>query len=122
MATDDFMLDEIEIVYGGGPPPGAYRAAFEGVRRTEHEEYGPGLRFEFRVLDGPQTGAIAARTTSAKPSPSNAAGKLIASITGAALVGGQKASLSSVVGRTFLIVVEAGTNGKGSKVANVVAQ
>jgi hypothetical protein len=37
-------------------------------------------------------------------------------------VGGQKASLSSVVGRTFLIVVEAGTNGKGSKVANVVAQ
>jgi hypothetical protein len=122
MATDDFLLDEIEIVYGSGPPPGAYRAAFEGVRRTEHEEYGPGLRFEFRVLDGPQTGAIAARTTSAKPSPSNAAGKLIASITGAALVGGQKASLSSVVGRTFLIVVEAGTNGKGSKVANVVAQ
>lgn len=123
MATDDFMmLDEIEIGFGGGPPPGAYRAEFLGVKRTEHEEYGPGLRFEFRVLDGPQAGAIAARTTSAKPSPSNAAGKLIASITGAALVGGQKASLSSAVGKAFLVVVEAGTNGKGSKVANVVPQ
>jgi hypothetical protein len=122
MATDDFMLDEIEIGFGGGPPPGAYRAEFLGVKRTEHEEYGPGLRFEFRVLDGPQAGAIAARTTSAKPSPSNAAGKLIASITGAALVGGQKASLSSAVGKTFLVVVEAGTNGKGSKVANVIPQ
>lgn len=120
--SDDFMLDEIEIGFGGGPPPGAYRATFEGVKRTEHPEYGPGLRFEFRVLDGPQAGAIAARTTSAKPSPTNSAGKLIASITGAALVGGQKASLSASVGKTYLVVVEAGTNGKGSKVANVVPQ
>lgn len=122
MSDDFMMLDEIEIGYGGGPPPGAYRAEFLGVKKTEHEEYGPGLRFEFKVLDGPQAGAIAARTTSAKPSPSNAAGKLIASITGAALVGGQKASLSSAVGKAFLVVVEAGTNGKGSKVANVVPQ
>jgi len=37
-------------------------------------------------------------------------------------VGGQKASLSSAVGKAFLVVVEAGTNGKGSKVANVVPQ
>lgn len=120
--SDDFMLDEIEIGFGGGPPPGAYRATFEGVKRTEHPEYGPGLRFEFKVLDGPQAGAIAARTTSAKPSPTNSAGKLIASITGAALVGGQKASLSASVGKTYLVVVETGTNGKGSKVANVVPQ
>lgn len=120
--SDDFMLDEIEIGYGGGPPAGAYRASFEGVKRTEHPEYGPGLRFEWKVLDGPHAGAIAARTTSAKPSPGNAAGKLIASITGAALVGGQKASLSSAVGKPFLVVVETGTNGKGSRVANVVAQ
>jgi hypothetical protein len=122
MAADEFMLDEIEIGFGGGPPPGAYRAEFLGVKRTEHPEYGAGFRFEFRVLDGPQAGAIAARTTSAKPSPTNTAGKLIASITGAALAGGQKASLSSAVGKPFLVVVEAGTGGKGSKIANVVAQ
>lgn len=120
--ADDFMLDEIEIGFGGGPPPGAYRATFEGVKRTEHPEFGPGFRFEFKVLDGPQAGAIAARTTSAKPSPTNAAGRLISSITGATLTGGQKASLSGAVGKVYLVVVEAGTGGKGSKVANVVPQ
>ena len=120
--SDDFMMDEIEIGFGGGPPPGAYKAEFLGVKRTEHPEYGSGLRFEFRVLDGGQTGAIAARTTSAKPSPANAAGKFIGSIIGTPLAGGQKASLSGAVGKTFLIVCEATPSGKGSKVANVVAQ
>jgi hypothetical protein len=120
--ADDFMLDEIEIGFGGGPPAGAYKAEFLGVKRTEHEEYGAGLRFEFKVVDGPQAGAIAARTTSAKPSPANGAGKLIAAITGTALVGGQKASLSACVGKPFLIVVEAGTGGKGTRIANVVPQ
>jgi hypothetical protein len=120
--SDDFMLDEIEIGFGGGPPPGAYRAAYLGVKRTEHPEYGAGLRFEFKVLDGPQAGAVAAVTTGAKPTPGNKAGKVIASITGTALAGGQKASLSGAVGKTFLIVCEATPSGKGSKVANVVAQ
>jgi hypothetical protein len=121
--SDDFMLlDEIEIGFGGGPPPGAYKAEFLGVRKTEHPEFGAGLRFEFKVLDGVQAGAIAARTTSAKPSPGNAAGKFIGSIIGTPLAGGQKASLSGAVGKTFLIVCEATPSGKGSRVANVVAQ
>jgi hypothetical protein len=120
--SDDFMIDEIEVSFGGGPPPGAYRAEFLGARRTEHIEFGSGFRFEFRVLDGPQAGAIAARTTSAKPSPGNAAGKFIGSIIGSPLAGGQKASLSGAVGKTFLIVCEATPSGKGSKVANVVPQ
>ena len=47
---------------------------------------------------------------------------MIASITGATLAGGQKASLSGAVGRVFLIVCEATPSGKGSKVANVVVQ
>lgn len=120
--SDDFMLDEIEIGFGAGPPPAAYRCSFEGVKRTSHPEYGEGLRFEWKVLDGPHAGAIAARTTSAKPSPSNGAGKLIAALTGTAIAGGQKASLAACRGKTYLVVVEAGPNGKGSRVATVVAQ
>jgi hypothetical protein len=120
--SDDFMLDEIEIGFGGGPPPGAYKAEYLGVKKTEHPEYGPGLRHELRVLDGPQAGAIAAVTTSAKPTPGNKAGKIIAALTGATLAGGQKASLSSAVGKTYLIVCEATPSGKGSKVTNIVAQ
>jgi hypothetical protein len=120
--ADDFMLDDIEIGFGSGPPPGAYRATFQGVKRTEHEEYGAGLRFEWTVLDGPQAGAVAAVTTGAKPTAANKAGRLIAALTGAALVGGQKASLSACVGKTYLVVVEATPSGKGSRVASVVAQ
>lgn len=122
MATDDFMLEDLEIGFGGGPPPGAYKAQYLGVKRTDHPEYGPGLRFELRVLDGPQAGAIAAVTTGAKPTPGNKAGKIIAALTGTTLTGGQKASLSAAVGKTFLVVCEPTPNGKGSKVANIVAQ
>jgi hypothetical protein len=122
MATDDFMLDEIEIGFGGGPPAGAYEAEFLGVKRTAHPEFGDGFRFEWRVTGGPQAGAIAARTTNAKPTAGNAAGKMIAALTGATLAGGQKASLSSAIGRTFLIVCEATPSGKGSKVVSVVAR
>jgi hypothetical protein len=122
MADDCFMLDEIEIGFGGGPPAGAYEAEFLGVKRTEHPEYGSGFRFEWRVSGGPHAGAIAARTTNAKPTAGNAAGKMIASLTGATLTGGAKASLSSAVGKTFLIVCEATPSGKGTKVVSVVAR
>ena len=39
MATDDFMLEDLEIGFGGGPPAGAYKAEYDrataarGVRR-----------------------------------------------------------------------------------------
>ena len=122
MATDDFVLDDLEIGFGGGPPAGAYKAEYLGVKRTEHPEYGAGLRFEFRVLDGPQAGAVAAVTTGAKPTPANKAGKVIAQLTGTTLAGGQKANLSGAVGRTFLIVCEATPSGKGTRIANVVPQ
>lgn len=122
MATDDFMLDDLEIGFGGGPPAGAYKAEYLGVKKTEHPEFGPGLRFEFRVLEGPQAGAVAAVTTGAKPTPANKAGKVIAQLTGTTLAGGQKANLSGAVGKTFLIVCEATPSGKGTKVANVVPQ
>jgi hypothetical protein len=120
--ADDFMLDDIEIGFGGGPPAGAYEAEFLGVKRTEHAEYGDGFRFEWRVVGGPHAGAIAARTTNAKPTAGNAAGKMIASLTGATLTGGAKASLSSATGRLFLVVCEATPSGKGSKVVSVVAR
>jgi hypothetical protein len=119
--SDDFM-DTIEIGHGGGPPPGAYESEYRGVKRTEHPEYGGGLRHEFLVVGGAHDKAIAAVTTSDKPTPTNKAGRVIASITGASLVGGQKASLSACVGRRYLIVCEPTPNGKGSKVSSIVAK
>ena len=53
---------EFEVSQGGGPPAGNYRAVFEGVEQTTHEEYGDGLRWKWKVTDGPQSGVIATRT------------------------------------------------------------
>jgi hypothetical protein len=122
MATDDFMIDDLEIGFGGGPPAGAYKAEFLGVKRTEQPDFGPGLRFEFRVIDGGHAGSVAAITTGAKPTPANKAGRVIAQILGAAVAGGNKANLSGAVGKAYLIVCEATPSGKGTKVSSIVAQ
>lgn len=107
---------EFEVSQGGGPPPGNYRATFDGVETTVHEEYGDGLRWRWKVIDGPQAGVIATRTTSPKPTTGNAAGKLIAAMTGATLAGGQKASVRDCVGKTFVIQVAATKSGTGTRV------
>ncbi|MFM9057536.1 MAG: hypothetical protein ACKOSQ_00140 [Planctomycetaceae bacterium] len=111
---------EFEISQGGGPPAGNYRATFEGVEQTTHEEYGAGLRWKWKVVDGPQAGVIASRTTAPKPTTGNAAGKLIAAMTGATLAGGQKASVRDCVGKTFLISVMPTKSGSGTRVETAI--
>jgi hypothetical protein len=111
---------EFEISQGGGPPAGNYKARFVGVEQTTHEEYGDGLRWKWEVVDGPQAGVIATRTTSPKPTTGNAAGKLIAAMTGATLAGGQKASVRDCVGKTFLISVQATKSGTGTRVETAI--
>jgi len=103
-------------VSNAGPPAGNYKAEFVGVEQTTHEEYGDGLRWKWRVVDGPQRGVIATRTTNPKPTTGNAAGKLIAAMTGTTLAGGQKASVRDCVGKTFLICVAATKSGSGTRV------
>lgn len=107
---------DFEVSHGGGPPVGNYRATFEGVEKTTHEEFGEGLRWSWKVIDGPQAGVIATRTTSPKPTTGNAAGKLIAAMTGVTLAGGQKASVRDCVGKVFLISVQATKSGTGTRV------
>jgi hypothetical protein len=111
---------EFEVSQGGGPPAGNYKAEFVGVEQTSHEEYGDGLRWKWKVVDGPQAGVIASRTTSPKPTTGNAAGKLIAAMTGATLAGGQKASVRDCVGKCFLIQVAATKSGSGTRVETAI--
>ena len=107
---------EFEVGNGGGPPAGNYRAEFVGVETTTHEEYGDGLRWSWRVSEGPQKGVIARRITSPKPTTGNAAGRLIAAMTGTTLAGGQKASIRDCVGKVFLVSVQATKSGTGTRV------
>ena len=114
------QIYEFEVSQGGGPPAGNYKASFVGVEKVTHEEYGDGLRWQWKVIDGPQAGEIASRTTSPKPTTGNAAGKLLAAMTGTTLASGQKASIRDCIGKTFLISVAPTKSGSGTRVESAI--
>jgi hypothetical protein len=118
--SDMSSVVEFEISAGSGPPPGNYKAVFTGVEATVHESYGEGLRFSWSITEGPQKGAVASRGTGNKPSTGNAAGKMIAALTGQPLAGGQKVSVSACVGKPFLITVGPSPSGNGTRVETVI--
>ena len=108
MSNDVF---DFEVAQGGGPPVGNYKTVFRGCEQTSHEEYGPGLRWKWEVAEGPQAGVIASRITSPSPTTGNAAGKLIAAMTGQTLASGQNVSVRDCVGKPFMISVQATKSG-----------
>lgn len=100
------MALTFEIGQSGGPPAGIYRATFKDVEETEHEEYGAGLRWVFEVETGEHAGVSATRITSPRPTPKNAAGRMISGITGQSVQAGQTLDLVPFVGKTYLVQVE----------------
>jgi hypothetical protein len=96
---------------GGSVPPGTYNSKFVGIEETSHEEYGPGLRWRFEILSGEQAGREATRVTGTKPTPRNACGKILASITGSQLVLGDEIDTRDFVGREFLVAVQESQSG-----------
>ena len=114
------MSLSFQIESGGGPPAGFYKANFLNVEPTEHAEYGAGLKFVFEVADGEHVGTQATRITSAKPTPKNAAGKMIGGISGTSLAAGATVDLTPFVGREFLLSVEETPNGQATRIATVM--
>ena len=109
-----------EITQGGGPPAGNYKAKFVGVEQHDHEQYGPGLRWKWEITEGPQAGVIASRITSPNPTTGNAAGKLIAGMTGQTLAGGQNISVKECVGQPFMLSVQQTKSGSGTRVESAM--
>jgi len=114
------MNMQFEVKAGGGPPAGFYRAKFLAVEPTEHEEYGQSVKVVFEVSDGEHKGEQATRTTSASPTPKNAAGRMLAGITGLSLTPGAKIDLAAFVGKEYLLQVEATADGAGTRIATVM--
>lgn len=111
------MNMEFEIGSGGGPAPGIYHAEFLRIEETEHVEFGRGLKHVFQVVDGPATGELCSRITSASPTVKNSCGRMIQGITGEALSPGQKVNLAQYVGRRYLLQVESAPGGSGTRIA-----
>ena len=115
------MSGLILTISAGGVPAGAYPARFTSVEPTPPDPakgYGPGLKWSWEVLTGPQAGQKASRTTTANPSPKNAAGKIISGLLGRPLQTGENVDVGSLIGRTYLIVVAEGQTG-GTRVESV---
>ena len=108
-----------EVKESNSPPPGMYRAEFVGVERTDHQQYGEGVVFKWKVIGGEHAGKIASRTGKPQATTGNTTGKLIA-----ALLGGQfqpgTVSLESCVGKTYMIQVATGVDGKKTRVESIM--
>ena len=86
-------------------PIGSYKAVFEGVETTTHEEYGDGLKWAFRVADGQHAGRECYRITKCEPTPKNSCGRLLAALSGASAKDGLEIDPDDFVGRPYLIII-----------------
>lgn len=107
------------LVVSTGPPTGTYAATFAGVEACQHDEFGPGLRWKFAVTTGDCAGQIASRTTGTTPSRENACGRVLASLLGRELRIGEQVDPTTLIGRSYIIVVAPAKNG-GTRVETVV--
>lgn len=114
-------MTEFEVADSSGPPAGIYKATFQGVVKTDHPEYGPGARFDWKIVGGEHDGRIASRTGKPIPSAKNCTGRIMAGLLGRAIQPGEKVSLAPLVGKVFTIVVGAAPNGTATRVESCVA-
>jgi hypothetical protein len=111
---------QFEVTAGSGPPVGSYKAVLDAIQNTTHQEFGDGLRFSWRVTEGVCAGLIATRTCGLFPTPTNAAGKLMAGLLGRQIRPGERISLEPCLGRSYMIVVGLGRNGQSTRVESCV--
>ncbi len=101
-----------------GVPVGGYQGVFVGVEATENQ-YGQGLKWQWRITSGEHSGKIVQRITGASPSPKNACGKMLAALAGRMLTAGEPVDLAAYADRTYTIVVSSGGEGSGTRVETV---
>lgn len=102
-------------------PAGLYKARFLGIEEMMHAEYGAGLRFDFEVTEGPQQGKRAVRITGAKPTPRNAAGRMLCDLAGVSPANGVSNEADEFVGREYTIVVREGGESGRTRVESICA-
>jgi hypothetical protein len=98
LATQEKLMGML-TVGSGGVPVGNYRATFIGVKPQEanaERGYPAGLRWEWRIDDGPQAGQTASRITGSQPTPRNGCGKILQGLLGRALVEGENIAKSTI--------------------------
>ena len=104
-----------------GPPYTAEFVQVEEVEAKPGTDYGPGWRWQFRIVEGEHAGKLVSRTTSREPSQKNACGKMLTAVTGRPLAVNDEVDLAGYVGKRYLVTMEPDYTGKGTRVGTVVA-
>jgi hypothetical protein len=101
-------------------PVGKFRARFLEVEDTTHPEFGAGVAWKFKILDGPQKGQVTSRVTSPEPTRKNSCGAMIRSLAGGRVDEGAEIDVDQFIGREYLITVGENSTGTGTRVENVM--
>ena len=96
--------------------PGTYHARLLGVTETQHDEYGPGARWDFEIDQGEHAGTTVSRTTQHVATQQNACGRFCEMVSGLPLKAAVKHSSDQWNGSSGRIVVESSPTGDGVRV------
>lgn len=88
-----------------GVPVGGYAAEFAGAEAFENE-FGPGVKMKWKILNGDHQGTEATRIVSQKLSPKSNLCKFVKSLKGSDIAAGEVIDLQSYVGVRGMVVVE----------------
>jgi hypothetical protein len=100
--------------------PGQYKLTFLGTRESNHEQYGAGVEFQFKVAEGPYAGKLVSRTTSPDITPKNATRKMLVGLGADIKSGAESIDDAPFIGKSYVGIVEPKQSGKGCRVASVV--
>ncbi len=102
-------------------PAGGFTANFVGVEEVEHEQYGPGMKFEFRIVGGEHHGKSVWRTTAVNATKKNNLGKMLVGLAGHSLDNGAEINVDDYVDQTYAVSVGETESG-GTRVESCIQQ
>jgi hypothetical protein len=99
-------------------PVGRYKMRYLGSRVDNHPEFGPGLRWQMEVAEGPLAGKIGSRTTSTEPTLRNACGRMLQMLTGGIAALHQEFDDAKFIGRLYWVMIEPNSTGTGTRIGS----
>ena len=117
------MLEhEDEFIFGDdsvGVPAGSYFATFDGWKPTTTAK-GPTNIWSWTITAGPYKGQKATCFLDpVTPKRTNKFGRILSGLAGKPLSGGDRFNARAVIGKTYMVVVTTGKDGKGTRVDSV---
>lgn len=103
-----------------GAPEGTYLCRYLGSVEKTHPEYGPGLEWQFEVVEGAEKGKIVSRTTAPSPTTKNSCGAVLKQLAGGVIELGREVDEAQFVGKFYTVMVGPNSTGNGTRVETLM--